>query len=320
MKNRIVFGPIPSRRVGKSLGINNIPPKICSYSCIYCQIGETYLLSKERKEFYKIEEIQTQVLKKISELRKRKEEINFLSFVSDGEPTLDINLGKEIELLKEIKIPIAVFTNSSLINLKDVQEDLLKANWISIKIDTVDEKIWKKINRPHPDLNLKEILEGILEFSDKYKGSLNTETMLVEGINTNKEQIEETADFISKIKREKVYISVPTRPPAVKTIKIPKKEIIKTAYDIFLKKNLNPELLTGFSEHGFPKISNVQEEILNITSVHPLKEEDVQKILKKANKDWSLVENLIKEGEIRMVKFRKNKFFLRNLKKEIKNG
>ena len=151
MKSRIPFGPIPSRRLGRSLGINNIPPKICTYSCIYCQVGKTYDLTKKRREFYEVEEIKNQVFKKISDSKKQKEKIDFLSFVSDGEPTLDINLGREIELLKDSKIPVAVITNASLIDQSDVREDLSKADWVSIKIDAVDEAIWKTVNCPRND-------------------------------------------------------------------------------------------------------------------------------------------------------------------------
>lgn len=320
MKSSIPFGPIPSRRLGKSLGINNIPPKICTYSCIYCQIGKTFELAKDRKEFYKVEEIKEQVFKKISELKKQKERIDFLSFVSDGEPTLDKNLGKEIELLKDTGIPIAVITNGSLINLPDVKRDLLKATWVSFKIDAADEKIWKKVNRPHPDLSLKDILKGIVEFSNKYKGSLNTETMLIDGINTDKKHIKKIANFIATLKIDKAYISIPTRPTESKEAKIPSEEIINAAYNLFNEKKLNVELLTGYSPIEFAATTNVREEILDITSVHPLREEDVRNILDKANKSWNTVENLLEEGEIKMVKFGKNKFFLRNFKRSLSNG
>jgi wyosine [tRNA(Phe)-imidazoG37] synthetase (radical SAM superfamily) len=320
MKNNIPFGPVPSRRLGRSLGINNIPPKICTYSCIYCQVGKTYELTKERKEFYKIEEIREQVFKKVSELRKQKEKIDFLSFVSDGEPTLDANLGKEIELLKETGIPVAVITNGSLVNLPDVKEDLLKADWVSFKIDSVTEKIWRKVNRPHPDLSLKDILMGIVEFSYTYKGNLNTETMLIDSINTDAKHIKKTADFIATLKINKAYLSIPTRPTESKLAKIPSEDIINAAYNLFSEKKLNVELLTGFSPIEFATITNVREEILDITSVHPLREADVRNILDKANKSWSIVESLLKEGEIKMVKFGKNKFFLRNFKRSLSNG
>ena len=317
MKNKIPFGPIPSRRLGRSLGINNIPPKICTYSCIYCQVGKTYNLSKKRKEFYKIEEIKNQVSKKIYDLKKQKEKIDFLSFVPDGEPTLDINLGKEIELLKDFGIPIAVITNASLINLADVKKDLSKADWISVKIDAVDELIWKTINCPHPDLSLKDILQGITEFSNKYKGNLNTETMLIDGINTDKKCIKEIADFIGTLKINTAYISIPTRPVASKSARVPSEETINMAYNLLTEKNLNVELLSGYSEEEFPAAKNVSEEILSITSVHPMREKDVKNILVKADKTWKVVEDLLTKGELKMVNFGENKFFLRSFKRDI---
>ncbi len=127
----IAFGPVPSRRLGQSLGINNIPPKICTYSCIYCQLGITNNQIAQRKSFYKPKEIKHAVKNKIKEARGRREAIDYLTFVPDGEPTLDINLGKEIELLKTLDIRIAVITNASLLWKKDVQDDLSKVDCVS---------------------------------------------------------------------------------------------------------------------------------------------------------------------------------------------
>jgi len=107
----LTFGPVPSRRLGQSLGINNIPPKICSYSCVYCQVGRTLHMQAERKAFYKPEEILKAVERKVKDAKNKGEGIDYLTFVPDGEPTLDINLGKEIELLKQLGIKIAVITN-----------------------------------------------------------------------------------------------------------------------------------------------------------------------------------------------------------------
>ena len=317
MKNSITFGPIPSRRLGRSLGINNIPPKICTYSCLYCQVGKTYNLSIERKEFYKIAEIENQVEEKIEELKKLKEKIDFLSFVPDGEPTLDINLGSEIQMLKIFEIPIAVITNGSLINREDVRKDLSKADWVSVKIDAVSEKAWKKINRPHPDLSLKDILEGITKFSNIYIGNLYTETMLIKGINTDKKDIEEIADFLETLKINTAYISIPTRPPASKKACIPDEATINMAYNLLTERNLKVELLSGYSAEEFPATKNVSEEILNITSVHPMREKDVKNILDKSGKTWKIVEDLLVKGELKMVNFGENKFFLRSFKRDI---
>ena len=111
----IAFGPVPSRRLGRSLGINNIPAKVCSYSCIYCQLGRTIKISVERRAFYNPEKVFENVRRKVEEAKIRGEKIDYLTFVPDGEPTLDLNLGVEMELLKGMGIPIAVLTNSSLL-------------------------------------------------------------------------------------------------------------------------------------------------------------------------------------------------------------
>ena len=136
----VVFGPIPSRRLGRSLGVNNIPPKICSYSCVYCQVGLTDSMSIQRKEFYPPTEIVNEILEKVEQLKKSDETIDYISFVPDGEPTLDVNLGKEIQLIKPLGINVAVITNSSLLWDKDVRDDLILADWVSVKIDTVDNR------------------------------------------------------------------------------------------------------------------------------------------------------------------------------------
>jgi wyosine [tRNA(Phe)-imidazoG37] synthetase (radical SAM superfamily) len=177
MKNTeqlIAFGPVPSRRLGQSLGINNIPPKNCTYSCIYCQVGVTGTLTTERKEFYGVDDIVRKTKKKISEAGKKGEIIDYLAFVPDGEPSLDINLGREIAELKMFGINIAVITNASLVWDKSVRDDLTGADWVSLKIDAVTEKLWRKINRPHRSLKLENILQGISEFSKVFKGTLAT--------------------------------------------------------------------------------------------------------------------------------------------------
>ena len=130
----IIFGPVPSRRLGRSLGINNIPFKNCSYSCIYCQLGPTRNLCHTRGSFYKPEEIRAAVLAKMEQVNNYSEKIDYLTFVADGEPTLDINLGKTIALLKKTGLKIAVISNASLIGNSAVQDDLRDADWVSLKI------------------------------------------------------------------------------------------------------------------------------------------------------------------------------------------
>ncbi|MDH5450856.1 MAG: radical SAM protein [Candidatus Bathyarchaeota archaeon] len=176
----MAFGPVPSRCLGKSLGINNIPPKTCSYSCVYCQLGKTTNMTTERQIFYRSEDILKEVRKKVDATATRKEKVDYLTFVPDGESTLDLNLGKEISILKQIGIPIAVLTNASLIWRDDMKEDLMKANLVSLKVDAITEDLWIRINRPHENLRLNEILEGIKEFANEFNAKVISETMFVD--------------------------------------------------------------------------------------------------------------------------------------------
>ncbi len=307
------YGPVPSRRLGKSLGINNIPPKVCSYSCVYCQLGTTIKMQVSRKEFYKIEEIIKDAKRKVKEAKENKETIDYLSFVPDGEPTLDINLGNEIESLKTLGIKIAVITNASLIWREDVRNDLLKADWVSLKVDSVSEKIWYKINRPHKSLKLEEILEGMLEFAHIFEGELATETMLIRGINDNDKEVRKIADFLSELKPDKAYISIPTRPPARKEIMPASEEKINMAYQIFSNKLPKVEYLIGYEGNAFAFTGDVEDDLLSITSVHPMREEAVKEFLSKTRSDWSIIKRLIKEDKLIETEYRGKKFYMRKL-------
>jgi wyosine [tRNA(Phe)-imidazoG37] synthetase (radical SAM superfamily) len=313
----IVFGPVPSRRLGRSLGINNIPPKVCSYSCIYCQIGRTDKIQIEREEFYDPTEIVQAVKDKVKSTKKNDESIDFLTFVPDGEPTLDINLGKEINLLKSLSfgIKIAVISNSSLIWKKDVRKDLKSADWVSIKIDSISQNTWRKINRPYGLIKFEKILDGIMEFSKSFNGYLATETMLVHGLNTDYEELIKIADFISKINPTKSYISVPTRPPSEKWVKPANNVEINEAFQIFRDRKLDTEYLIGYEGNEFAFTDDVEKDILSITSVHPMREDAVRNFLLKAKADWDIIEKMINGDKLVEVTYKGNKFYLRKLPK-----
>jgi wyosine [tRNA(Phe)-imidazoG37] synthetase (radical SAM superfamily) len=306
----IAFGPVPSRRLGQSLGINNIPPKVCTYSCIYCQLGRTLNMQVERRPFYNPDKIFNDVKKKVKEAKVRSEPIDYLTFVPDGEPTLDINLGKEIEILKSLEISIAVITNASLLWNKEVQENLSNADCVSLKIDTVNDKNWRKINRPHPSLTIGKILSGINEFSTGFKGKLITETMLIRNINDNTQELEKIGDFIERLNPKKSYVSIPTRPPAEKWAKSANEFDINIAYQILKERGIDVELLTGYEGNAFAFTGNVEEDLLSITSVHPMRKEAVKKFLSKAKASWDVIEKLLKENKLIEVKYKDVKFYM----------
>jgi len=309
--NNIIFGPVPSRRLGRSLGINNIPPKICTYACVYCQLGNTIKMQIERQNFYQPNNIVNTVRQKVEQVLNQKEKIDYLAFVPDGEPTLDINLGKTIELLKPIGIPIAVITNASLINKKDVRSDLLKADWISLKLDAVNKNIWQEIDRPHGRLKLDKILDGMLEFKKDFTGVLTVETMLIKGINDKQEAVEEIGLFLAKLKPNITYLSIPTRPPAEKNIQPVDIETMNKAYQIISAYVDKVELLTGYEGNAFSFTGDIRKDILSITSVHPMRHDAIETLLNKANAKWNVVENMIQKREIVQLNYNGEAYYLR---------
>ncbi len=309
----IAFGPVPSRRFGSSLGINNIPPKICTYGCVYCQIGETIVKSVERRHYYGKDRVVGEVYEKLRVLEKEGIKSDYLTFVPDGEPTLDIDLGKEAEDLKETGIKTAIISNSSLLWMEDVREDLYKFDAVSLKVDAVSESLWKKMDRPHEKLKIHRILDGIRDFSSEYSGKMMTETMLVSGIDYGKEA-EKIADFLREISPEISYISVPTRPPAESWVKAPEEDVINSVFQKFtdaLGKRV--ELLISYEGNDFKTSGDPQSDILAIVSVHPMREEALHEFLRRSGRDWNLVEKLLKEEKIISVEYMGHRYFIRKM-------
>ena len=307
------FGPVPSRRLGRSLGINHIPPKVCTYSCIYCQLGRTIRMQSNRSVFYKPEDVVRDVEEKVVKAREKNEHIDYLTFVPDGEPTLDLNLGREIDLLKPLGINIAVISNASLMWQEDVRNDLLAADWVSLKVDALTESLWRKVNRPHGALNYEAVFKGMKEFAEVFEGELATETMLIKGINDGVDEAEMVADFLADLTPDKAYVAIPTRPPAETSVKPADERAINRAYQIFEEKLKHVEYLIGYEGDAFAFTGNIEEDLLSITSVHPMREEGVNTLLSKAGSDWSCVERLIKERRLLELEYRGKKFYMRKL-------
>ncbi|MCK5720750.1 MAG: radical SAM protein [Thiomargarita sp.] len=308
---KIVFGPIPSRRLGRSLGINNIPPKACTYNCTYCQVGTTKQTEITRRHFYGTELVVQQVTAQIAKLKQHGENIDHLSFVPDGEPTLDLDLEATIDQLRPLGIKIAIITNGSLIWQPQVRNALQKADWISLKIDAIEEKIWRQLNIPHSELKLTTILNGMLEFAKEYSGKLVTETMLVRKRNVSATSINQIADFIQQLQPQTAYFLIPTRPPAISSIQPPTETELNQAYQILNARIANVEYLTGYEGNAFASTGNVAEDILSITAVHPMRREAIEALLEKNQADWSIVQELCAAGKIIATQYQDQQFYMR---------
>ncbi|MBS3783994.1 MAG: radical SAM protein [Anaerolineae bacterium] len=309
----IAFGPVPSRRLGRSLGVNNIPPKICTYSCAYCQLGRTIKMQAERQRFYEPDRILREVRDKVEKAQKKGEAIDYLTVVPDGEPTLDINLGQEIEDLKSLGIKVAVISNASLVWDPEVREALAKADWVSLKADAATEKMWQRVNRPHGKLQLDPIQDGMLTFAEEYEGVLATETMLVTDLNDGQDTIRDVADFLALLRPDLAYLSIPTRPPAEPWAQPPGEEAINRAYQIISEKVDHVEYLIGYEGNEFAFTGDVEDDLLSITSVHPMREDAVRDFLKRAEGDWEAVRRLVAQDQLIEVRHGGRRFYLRKL-------
>lgn len=313
----IVFGPVPSRRLGQSLGINNIPPKTCTYSCVYCQIGRTNRMCIDRRDFYSPEDIFVQTEKKIRELHDNGEHLDYITYVADGEPTLDKNLGNEINLLKQFGIRVAVITNASLLWKDDVKKDLEKADWVSLKIDAVASDTWKRVDRPHGYLDMDKILASTIDFAQSFHGTLVTETMLVSGYNDSKESIGEIGKHIGRIKPSKAFLLVPTRPPAESEVKRPSKQDLKDAYNIIHKSaSVDVECITEDEGESFFLADDIVNDLLSIISVHPVRGDVIDKLLMDRNIGRNILNNLIGQGLIQESVYEDRVYYRKSQEKE----
>lgn len=313
-ENRLtVFGPVPSRRLGRSLGINNIPPKTCSYSCVYCQLGRTDKMLIQRSGFFSAQEVQAVVGERIRKSDEDGEPIEFLTFVPDGEPTLDANLGESLRALRSTGKPTAVITNASLLWMPEVRDALQEANWVSLKVDSVHEATWRRIDRPHKGLSLNRILDGVLAFARTFRGHLATETMLVRGINDSSSELQDIAAFIGSLNPATAYILAPTRPPAEHWVELPTISARVEAHEEFSRRVRHVELLAEYEGNAFAANPDVEQNILDTTSVHPMREEAVKHVLEKSGANWNVVEQLVAKGLVDELQYHGHVFYVRRL-------
>jgi wyosine [tRNA(Phe)-imidazoG37] synthetase (radical SAM superfamily) len=308
-----IFGPVPSRRLGRSLGIGNVPAKTCSYSCVYCQVGPTPATEIEPRTFWPGGAVVEAVSGHVRKLRARGEGIDFLTFVPDGEPTLDRDLGEEIDGLRVLEIPIAVISNGSLSFREEVRAALSRADWVSLKVDAVDEATWRKINRPYASLSISTVLEGMLRFASEFRGQLATETMLVQDVNDSEESIDLVAAFVERLRPKVAYIAAPTRPPAEPWVRPASEEAFNRAFQRFSARLPRVELLTGFEGTEFATTGDVVRDLLSISAVHPLREDVALALLAKNQADRGVLDRLVAGNLLKPVRYRDHVFYVRRL-------
>ena len=271
-----IFGPVPSHRLGQSLGIDTIPLKTCNWNCVYCQLGRTKPVTNTRKAY-----IPANVI--LSELSSALDahdpaEIDWITFVGSGEPTLHSEIGRLITEAKKLtSIPVAVITNGSLLYLDDVKEALGLADAVLPSLDAGTPDLYKKLNRPHPEVSFDKYVRGLIDFRQKYIDEIWLEVMLVNGLNDTQEALEDIAGWIQQIKPDKVHIGLPTRPPVEKWVKPSGQEGLMRAAAILGK--VAEVVSPAEGKFDLSGSDNIIDAILTIITRHPMSSDQLNRAL-----------------------------------------
>ena len=306
---KYVYGPVPSRRLGQSLGVSPIPEKTCNYNCIYCQLGKTTNFTNHRKRFFNPKAI----LAEISEALKQQRKIDYITFVGEGEPTLSNDLGLLIEETKKLTDrPIAVITNGSLLSLETIRTEMREADVIIPTFDAGNSKLFRFINRPHKAISFNKLVTGLKKIRQEFNNELWIEVMLLKGINDSVETLEEIRGFLDEFHPDKVQISIPSRPPSEPWVKIPDSESLNLGKVILQSSQILP--LNEVGTFDSKPFKTPTEAIFSITKRHPLKYNQALEIINQFNIDnpEAYLDMIVNKQMVKIVDYRNSRFIYRN--------
>jgi len=296
LKPKYIFGPVPSRRLGRSLGVDLVPYKTCTFDCIYCDLGRTTHKTVSRQSYVPPEEIQGELELYLSVLDKKPD---YITLSGSGEPTLNTKIGEIIQRIKQItSTPIAVLTNSSLLSLDEVRRDLSGADVVLPSLDAITPTLFEYINRPHQSLKIEEIVSGLIQFRKEYRGQIWLEILFCRGVNDGKDEIENLKEVIERMEPDRVQLNTPVRPPA-EDFAYP----LTTTQLEEVRKKLGDkaEIISEFTAPLGEEFNSVKDtEILNLIKRRPCTTEDISKALGlRIDEVVKHLDHLTKTGAIR---------------------
>jgi wyosine [tRNA(Phe)-imidazoG37] synthetase (radical SAM superfamily) len=273
---KFVYGPVPSRRLGQSLGIDPIPLKTCNWNCVYCQLGRTVPLTNKRREYFPHKEILAEVEDSLT--AHQDGEIDWITFVGSGEPTLHTSIDWLIREAKNLsELPVAIITNGALLYLPEVRQALLAADAVLPSLDAGKTWLYQKINRPHPDFTFEHLLNGLVAFRNEYSGKLWVETMLVHGLNDTEIALNDMAAALQMIHPDEVHINLPTRPPVETWVQPPNEGSLLRAVAILgeIAHVVHP-INGAFDLSGGDSLVDA---VIGIITRHPMREDELMNTL-----------------------------------------
>jgi wyosine [tRNA(Phe)-imidazoG37] synthetase (radical SAM superfamily) len=295
-KYRHLYGPVPSRRLGRSLGIDLVPHKVCTYDCVYCQIGRTTEKTLQRKEYVPENEILEEVA---SYLREGEILPDYLSLGGSGEPTLHSGIRSIIREIKAMTdIPVAVITNGSLLSDEQVREDLLEADVVLPSMDAASAEVFERINRPCFGFSVEQMIEGMVAFRKRFMGQIWLEILFCRDVNDGPDEIRKMREAVERIRPDQIHLNTVVRPPSEGWTSPIREEEMERIRSVFGEKAC---IITEFDRRPEPgKQRDVREEILRVLERRPLSLEDLSKGMGITGRELGeAIDSLIREGRVR---------------------
>ena len=274
---KYLFGPVPSRRLGMSLGVDLVPHKVCSLDCIYCECGPTTKLTLERKEYI----LYDKVIKELYHYFSNNPGPDYITFSGSGEPTLNSRFGDVLQFIKQKKpdIPVAVLTNGTLFSQKQVRTELLSADVVLPSLDAASNLSFRKINRPFHSLNINDYINGLVDFRKEYKGKIWLEVLIIPGYNDSKTELKLLKEAFEKIKPDSIQLNTLDRPGVIQGIRAASREELQEIVNFWKLDNI--EIIASAPERKDIKSyrSDMESAILETIYRRPCTLNDLAKIL-----------------------------------------
>jgi len=305
---RYIFGPAPSRRLGVSLGLDLVPPKTCTLDCLYCEVGRTTVKTVERFDHAMAGDLLEELERY---LNSSCPELDYITLAGSGEPTLNKEIGRIIQGIKEMTpVKVAVLTNGSLLDRKEVRSDLARADLVIPSLDAARVETFRQLNRPHQALDLGKIINGLIEFRREFQGRFWLEILLVKGFNNQEEELAALKEAAVRIRPDRMQVNTVFRPPAEAVAQPISREELERVTQFF---GPAAEAVNEFQKTPLKiERAEAENEILNLVGRRPCSAEDLSLVLAlPSSQVWDILTELLDSGAILQEKHADHIFFRR---------